>query len=130
MVGILIAAAGIIIAAVYNTLNIIQNTRVHRYEVLKNPYDKFHNIQKNTTDGTKYQMEIINLATFMQEIIDLKIIPKDFVLTQMKGVFMEVLWIANHTPDFGNDIDNRSFFEFYKKNNIQEKIPSEWTLIS
>jgi len=129
LIGILVSAGAISSGIFYNARKINQNTKARYYQILKDLYERFNNIQNNQENALVYRMEMTNFGLYIKDIIDVKIIPKKYVLQPLKYVFAESLWtLKRMDKPMIDEYDTKDFFKFCEENNIKELKPAEWTL--
>jgi len=124
LIGIIIGATGLGSAIFYNALKIKQNTKARYYQILKDLHQKFHEIQDIFDDETKFRMHVSNFGFFTKQLIDLKIIPKKYVVQTFKYAFSDALWILNRMDKkFQEEEDSQDFIKFCTDNKIKETDP-------
>jgi len=124
LIGIIIGAVGLGSAVFYNALKIKENTKSRYYQILKDLNQRFHEIQDIFDDETKFRMHVVNFALTTNQLIDLKIIPKKYVVPSFKFAFSDALWILNRMKNgVKEEEDSQDFIKFCKDNKIKETDP-------
>ena len=125
LIGIIIGAVGLGSAVFYNAPKIKENTKSRYYQILKDLNQRFHEIQDIFDDETKFKMHTVNFGLTTKQLIDLKIIPKKYVVQSFKFAFSDALWILNRMEKGfeEEEEDTKDFIKFCKDNEIKETDP-------
>ncbi|WP_299290519.1 hypothetical protein [Nitrosopumilus sp.] len=126
LLGVIISAGGISGAIFYNALKLKQNTKSQYYQILKDIDERHHQIEEYYDDPHKQLMHRVNFGQFMKQLIDMKIIPKKFLIQTYKYDFSDALWILNRMEErHRNEPDSIEFVKFCDENNIIESEPDK-----
>jgi len=112
----------IIIALYFNIQALRQNSKNHQYQITKDFFKEFHDIQNIPLEKVSVYVQTINNFTHMAlGLHKSKIIDKSMITGNLRGVFEESYWIHSNITKGERDSGMIKFDEWCDENEIKPK---------
>jgi len=123
LIGVIITGIGIGIGLYFNIRATNQNTKSRYYQILKDNEERFHQIQSldKDADPRTYFMHTSNFATFLYQLVEEGICPKDLIM-EYRETLGEGLWVIKNVTSLEKEF--LKYIKFCEDNKIKPKMPS------
>lgn len=97
LIGLIVTGVGIFIALLFNIKAVQQNTKNLEYQVMKDVFKEFHDIQKIPIERpSEYIIKINNFSQMILELHLSGIVKKNIIVEGLSALFAEAYWIHNN----------------------------------
>ena len=106
LLGLIVTGIAIVIALIFNIKAIKQNSRNQQYQMKKDFYEKYHEIQAVPIDDpSTYASKVQNLTKMIWDLYNDGIVPEEMLTYDLADVVEETLWIYRKGKFQGIELD-------------------------
>jgi len=124
LIALIVTGIGIFIALLFNIKAIRQNSKNQQYQMKKDFYEKFHEIQSIPHSETaEYVTKMTNFALMVWDLHIDGIVKKETITSDLEMIFQHTVWFYTESNIEGQKPDPK-FLKWCKENGIVSKKPS------